>query len=499
MRTNNSLKNLITTIIPFAVVGLLGFIRVKFFVSYLGEDITSINQLFYNILAYLSIAEGGIGLFIIQKYYKCLIDNDEKRINELFSTSKIYFRRVAYVMLGIGFIISFFLPLFTKASLSSTYLQLVFMLFLLKNVVDYFMYAPRLIIEADQKLYKINIWINLIRILEIIAEIILVYLGFDYLVVLIPGIFIRIIINIIINNKIYKLYPWIEDKKIYNKSEIKGMKNLINQKISGLIYSNTDILVISTFLEPVSVIVYSSYNYVTKYLYDIGYMIAQAISSSMGNVLHKEKVNDQFNIFEEVNILFYFIASLFTSLFLILINPFINLWMGEKYYMSRVGIYLIAAIMFFNIARRTILMTKDNLGLFKETKNVILLEAILNLLFSIILINFIGLSGVLLATVLSTMITSFWYIPYFIYKNYFKRNFFTYYFEYLISLVVCYIISFFFKMPVVDNYFIWLVWAIIYGIIVLILLFIVYYLLFSSFRRLCGKGKYFLMHRGGKK
>ena len=499
MRINNSFKNLITNIIPFIIIGFLGFVRVKFFVLYLGDEISSINQLFYNILAYLSLAEGGIGMFVVQKYYKCLINDDKEKINILHSTAKSFFVKVAYFILLSGFVLSFFLTFFTNTSISNCYLQLVFMLFLFKNVIDYFMYAPRLIIEADQKLYKINVWINLIRILEIIAEIILVYLGYNYLVILIPGIFIRIIINLIINKKIYKLYPWIEDKKIYNKADIKGMNNLINQKISGLIYSNTDILIVSTFLEPVSVIVYSSYNYVTKYLYDIGYMIAQAISSSMGNVLHKEKVNDQFNIFEEVNILFYFIASLFTSLFLILINPFINLWMGEKYYMSRVGIYLIAAIMFFNIARRTILMTKDNLGLFKETKNVILLEAILNLLFSIILINFIGLSGVLLATVLSTMITSFWYIPYFIYKNYFKRNFFTYYFEYLISLVVCYIISFFFKMPVVDNYFIWLVWAIIYGIIVLILLFIVYYLLFSSFRRLCGKGKYFLMHRGGKK
>ena len=499
MRTNNSLKNLITTIVPFVIVGLLGFVRVKFFVTYLGEDITSVNQLFYNILAYLSLAEGGIGLFIIQKYYKCFVEDDKEQINLLYSTSKIYFRRVAYVILGIGFIVSFFLPLFTKASLSSFYLQLVFMLFLFKNVIDYFMSSPRLIIDADQKMYKINVLINLIRILEIIVEIILVYLGFNYLVILIPGIFIRIIINIIINKKIYKLYPWIEDKKIYNKSEIKGMNNLINQKISGLIYSNTDILIVSTFLEPVSVIVYSSYNYVTKYLCDIGYMIAKAISSSMGNVLHKEKVNNQFNIFEEANILFYFIASLFTSLFLILINPFINLWMGEKYYMSRVGIYLIAAIMFFDIARRTILMTKDNLGLFKETKRVILLEAILNLLFSIILINLIGLSGVLLATVISTTITSFWYIPYFIYKNHFKKNVFTYYFEYLISLIICYVFPFFFKMPVVDNYFIWFVWAVIYGIIVLILLFIIYYLLFSSFRRLCEKGKYFLMHRGGKK
>ena len=499
MRTKNSIKNLITTIIPYIIIGILGFVRVKYFVNNLGEDVTSVNQLFYNILAYLSLAEGGIGLFIIHKYYKCLIDDDKEKINILYSTSKIYFRRIAYFILLTGFFLSFFLPFFTNANLSNYYLQLVFMLFLLKNVVDYFMYAPRLVIEADQKLYKINIWINLIRILEIIVEIILVTIGIDYFVILIPGIFIRIVINFIINKKIMKLYPWLEDKKIYKKSEVKGMTNLINQKISGLIYNNTDILLVSTFLTPASVIIYSSYNYVTKYLYDIGYMIAQAISSSMGNVLHKEKISSQFNIFEEINILFYFIATLFTSLFLILINPFINLWMGDIYYMSSIGIYFIATIMFFNIARRTILMAKNNLGLFKETKNIILLEAILNLIFSIIFIIFYGLEGVLLGTIISTMITSFWYIPLYIYTKHFEKKPISYFIQYFISLIICYSISFIFKMPVVDNYFMWFIWASIYGIIVLAILFIVYYLLFPSFRRLIKKGKFFIVHRGEKR
>ena len=69
MRINNSFKNLITNIIPFIIIGFLGFVRVKFFVLYLGDEISSINQLFYNILAYLSLAEGGIGMFVVQKYY----------------------------------------------------------------------------------------------------------------------------------------------------------------------------------------------------------------------------------------------------------------------------------------------------------------------------------------------------------------------------------------------------------------------------------------------
>lgn len=500
MRTKNSAKNLITTIIPFVIIGLLGFVRVKIFVGYLGEDISSINQLFYNILAYLSLAESGIGVFVVQKYYQCFVDDNREKINVLYSTSKVFFRRVAYFMLVAGALVSFFLPLLTNADLSILYLQIVFMVFLFKNVIDYFMYAPRLVIEADQKMYKVNLWIYLIRVLEIIAEIIFVMLGFDYLVVLIPGIIIRLVINLIINRKIQKLYPWLKDIKEYHKEEIKGIKNLIHQKISGLLYNNTDILLVSSFLNPVSVIIYSSYNYVTKYLYDVGYMIAQAISSSMGNVLHKEEETNQFKIFNQINVLFYFVAGIFTVLFLAFINPFVKLWMGEKYFMSDIGVVLISTIMYFNIARRAILMTKDNLGLFKQTKYVILLEAILNLVFSVILIQWIGLEGVLLATVLSTLITTFWYIPKYIYQNRFHKNFMTYIGDYALSFLFTYVLAFFLMLWIpknISNFFIWGIWAIVFGFIAFLLSFLFYYITFPSFRELCEKGKYFIMQKGG--
>ena len=105
MRISNSIKNLLTTIIPYLIIGLLGFVRVRIFVEYLGEDISSINQLFYNVLAYLSLAESGIGVFIVQKYYKCLLDDDKKKINALYSTSKIYFSSLFYLIIRLFCII----------------------------------------------------------------------------------------------------------------------------------------------------------------------------------------------------------------------------------------------------------------------------------------------------------------------------------------------------------------------------------------------------------
>jgi len=69
MRTKNSLKNIISVVIFNLVVGILGFIKVRVFVNGLSNDVYSLNQLFYQIFSYLTIADVGFGLVLNQKLY----------------------------------------------------------------------------------------------------------------------------------------------------------------------------------------------------------------------------------------------------------------------------------------------------------------------------------------------------------------------------------------------------------------------------------------------
>ena len=52
---------------------------------------------------------------------------------------------------------SFSLGFLTNNHLSLVYMQIVFMLFILRSVIEYLMMSPKLVMQADQKLYKINI------------------------------------------------------------------------------------------------------------------------------------------------------------------------------------------------------------------------------------------------------------------------------------------------------------------------------------------------------
>ncbi len=495
MRTTNSLKNIITTLIPYMIIGLLGFLKVKVFVGGLSEDIYSLNQLFYQIMSYLALADAGFGVIIVQKMYKSFITNDRDEINNLYSTLKIFFRRIGYFMIVASIILSFFIDIFANVSVDKTYIQIIFIIFVFRNSLDYFLSTPRYIIQADQKMYKINILVNLIKIIENSVEIILVLMGVDYLYVLLPGIGINILFNYIINQKIYKLYPWITYTKKYNKEYLKDKYVLISQKLSGIFYSNTDIILISSIINPVAVIIYTSYNYISKFITDLVFMIASAITPSYANIINNKNEENKFEVFEELNIVFYFIASFISVTLYVLFNNFISLWVGEEYLIDLFGLFLFIFITYRNISVRPIYILINSLGLFKESNKAILLEAFLNFTLSIILIFSMGINGVLLGTVISTMITTFLYFPYYIYKNVFEekpRKYFIKYFACLLITIALITIIKIIGIPSMNSIFIWLLYAVIYSLVTLILLYTIYMIIFKSFRKVNDRIMYLL-------
>ena len=81
MRKKNSLKNLITSFFPYVLVLLLGFVKVDVFLDTLGEEVYALNQLFFQLFAYISLAEAGASGYIIQLYYKHFANDNKETIN----------------------------------------------------------------------------------------------------------------------------------------------------------------------------------------------------------------------------------------------------------------------------------------------------------------------------------------------------------------------------------------------------------------------------------
>ena len=133
MRTKNSIRNIISVVFFNIVIGLLGFLKVKVFVGNLSDDIYSLNQLFYQIFSYITIADIGFGLILNQRLYQAFAKNNKEEINNIYSTSKKFYNMIGIIMLVVSFVISFFVQFLTKAEVSTFYIQVIFIIFIMFN------------------------------------------------------------------------------------------------------------------------------------------------------------------------------------------------------------------------------------------------------------------------------------------------------------------------------------------------------------------------------
>lgn len=484
MRKEKSLKNLLTSVIPYIALTILGFLRLKVLLEKLGVEIYALNQVFINIFAYISLAEAGIGTLVTQLYYKHFVSNDKEKINVIYSTSQHVLKIISVIMIGVGIVISFFLKLLTKNSLSLIYMQIVFMLYLLRSVMEYLMYAPRFVLTADQKAYKVNLEINVYRILEIIAEIIILQFYQNYAVILLSSIVIRYISYYRANRIAKKEYPWLHTVK--ERVQIKGMGSVIAHKVAGTVYSNTDILLTSAFLEPLQVTIYSSYNYIIKFINDFIYMFAAAITASMGNVLYKDDLSKQKEVFEKINSIFIFLAMALCVPLYWCIDAFIKLWLGADKIVENITLILMLLTLYTSITTRPFLVIRDAKALYKESRIVAILEALINLILSIILIKKFGLTGAVFATIVATSFTTNIFYPIYVYKKIFNTSSIKYFAKFLISILlsvgICYLMRYVNLVDISNNYLQWFIFSAIGFTLSGVVIFIINYLASNSFR-----------------
>lgn len=438
MRTKNAFYNIITGLIPQLIIGVLGFFKIKIFINTLGVELNGLMQLFAQIFAYLALAEGGIGTAIQFRLYKLLANQDYEKINNLLKGSKEVFKKIAYIIIIIALLLSVRLDFFIKDNpFGLIYIQIAFFLYLISSTISYFYVSDRILLSSDQKLYKINIIFNSAQIIKFILEVILLLIGTNIFVLIILYIILNFVSFNVLKLVVRKQYPWYSTKTAVPNYEFKNdLKHLFPHKIIDTVAKNTDVIVISSFLGIVSTSIYGVYNYIMSFITQAINQISSALFSIIGNynvTETKEKVKELFNQYLFITLA---IANILCIPILFTLNPFINIWVGNKMVVDFTTMMLFIIILYYNITMIPVGTFVSVNGLFKETKIAALIEMTLNIVLSIILVKIYGIKGVLIGTVISVLISSFLYTPHILYKNVFNQNPLSYYLKVLKNLVI---------------------------------------------------------------
>ena len=413
---NNLKINLIITILTSA----LSFVSNKYFSEYMGIETLGLMRLFTQIIAYLNLADMGIGTASTYALYKPLIEKNNQQVSVVVSTIDFFYKRIAFIILIIGLIFNIFLHFFIECGDYGKILYIYWSLYVINTSISYVYAKYPILFTANQEYQNVRLIQGSGKIIFQIFQIIFLIKTQSFLLFIVLMILENIYL-FILYKKHYKKNYKIFKAKIIDKNIIKDSKNLFWHKFATVIVFNTDYIILSKYMSLITVGVYSSYLIIYQVIIVFIRVVSNVLTPSIGKFIAenpKQKIYEKWN---EIYLIYFYISTFLIICTYNLILPFIKLWLGDEYVLPKITIFLILLNLFIQMIREVTEIFKTGSGFFDDTY-VPFLEGVLNLICSLILVKKIGLNGVILGTLISNVAIIMILKPILVFKRCFSKT-----------------------------------------------------------------------------
>ena len=383
---------------------LTWFIIPKLILSYFGSSVNGLVSSLTQFLSYIGLIEGGVTGVVIASLYKPLTKKDNNKISSILKTANSFYKRIGLIFIIYSLLLAVIYPLLFKESFSFLYIFSLTIILSFSLLIQY-MFSLNLknLLTADKKGYIVSLTQTLILVLTIILSFISVHIYPNiHILKLISG--LLFILQPLIFNKYIKKHYKIEKKVVEDKKLISQRWNGFAINIAAFIHNCTDITLLTLFTNLVTVSIYSVYAIVTNGLRAIVNAIANAITPTIGLSFAKgnnDKTNENMDIYEYI--MFIVVFFLFTLAGL-LITPFVLIYThginDANYNRVVFGVLIV-------IAEAIYLIKTPHLNLaysankFKELTKPAFVEAFINIIISLLLVNKYGLIGAAIGTIIA--------------------------------------------------------------------------------------------------
>lgn len=439
-RIENSTKNILSNFASQILIAVLGFFSRTVFIRTLGEQYLGINGLFSNFISMLSLSELGVGTAITYKLYKPLAEHNEADTIKYMNFFKICYRAMGLVMMGIGLVCMPFIPDMINGDTGFFNVYFVFFLYLVQSVSTYIFFAYKsAILKADQKTYVVTNITTVVMIFQYIVQIILLVClrnFYFYIAIIILG---NLITNFIVSLEVDKRYAFLKkDKKtLPNKNEIKDLFKdcyaLSIYKVNNVVLKTIDNIVLSKFIGLSVVGLYSNYTLIFNYLKNFMTTFYTGTIASLGNLHVSDNKEKEYKVCHTINYVTYLVYGVVAVGINSVINAVIQMWLGSEYLLERSFVHVLAAEFYIGGIARALSTFRTSMGLFQQGKYRPLIGAVINIVLSVLFVHKLGITGVILATVIANVSTYYTIDSYIIYKYGFHRSVVEYYKESILS------------------------------------------------------------------
>lgn len=407
MRSKKAIINIISSLALQVVTVICGFIVPRLIIKNFGSNVNGLVTSITQFLAYITLLESGFGPVVKSILYKPIANKKKNKIEEILKSSENFFRKISYIFIVYIIILCIGLPLVLSNEFDGIFTATLVIIISISTFTEYYFgMTYRLYLQAEQKTYIISIIQISTLVLNTIITVVLINIKANIQIVKLASALIFLLRPILQNIYVKKKY------NINLKNAKPGYK--INQKwdalvhhIAGVIHGNTDVVILTLFANAVEVSVYSVYLLIVSGVKNIVQALNGGVDASFGDMIAKnEKVNLNKN-FKTYEGFYFTLSSILCISTIFLIVPFISVYtrgITDTNYIRTTFSCLLVLAEFVWIIRQPYYDLIKVTGRFKETRKGAWIEALLNIVISVILVWKYGIVGVAIGTLVAMFV-----------------------------------------------------------------------------------------------
>jgi hypothetical protein len=443
-RVKNTITNAKISFIFYLLSTIATFLSRSIFILYFGSGFVGLSSTMMNIIGFFNLAEMGFASVIAFALYDPLHKKDEKSINEILSVLNYVYEKIGYIIVLVGFSLSFFIPfIFNNDGFSNSIILATYFTYLISSLLGFFINYKEVLLAADQKNYiKIRLF-NITKLIKIVIQIFFIfYISNDIYTWLFLEIIFQILYSIILNFKINILYPELSSNKKNGKHLLKQYnfiytktKQAFFHRACGIILTQSSGILIYMFSSLDMVTKYTNYTLITGSILTLTSSLFDSSIAAVGNLIAEKKYANIIKVFWELQVFRFWIASCLSYLTFTFIDPFILLWVGYSFTIPTDIKIILSIILFIMIVRKTNDEFIAAYGLYKDVWAP-LAEAIINISIAIFLGSLIGIVSIPLGTAISLFIIVILWKPIFLYVEQFPQKIIHYFINIIKYLII---------------------------------------------------------------
>ena len=404
---DNRIKyNLLSGVLYQVVLIGISFILPRLYLENFGSEVNGVLSTIKQIFVYMVLLESGVGLATTQALYKPVAEKNYNKINSVISATHSYYVKIGVVYALVVLLIGLLYECVVPTSLGTGVVFGIVLLTALPAMFGYFIQTKyRILLEVDGRRYVITNSETILQLVSNVAKILVILLTNDLLLMQLSYCILSLVQLLYIYIHAKRRYKWLSVKENPDYQAISQRKSVLVHQVSGMVFNNTDVLLLSFLCDFKVVSVYTIYNIFFSQVQTFITSLISGFSFALGQMCHtdREKFSKVYSVYETFYIMATFIIYTLMAVFLLPLIQIYTKGINDANYTNALLLILFVVMNLLANCKLPASHVLEYAGMFSKTRIHAVVEMVLNIVVSVVSIIKWGICGAVFGTVVALL------------------------------------------------------------------------------------------------